>query len=56
MKYKVTFEFLNSEGKWIKDNLSDNGKGFTLSDAKQVANQIRINSITDVRNLKVEEV
>lgn len=56
MKYKVTFEFLNSEDRWVKDSLSDNGKGFALSDARQVANQIRINSITDVRNLKVEEV
>lgn len=56
MKYKVTFEFLNSEGNWVKDSLSDNGKGYSISDAKQVANQIRINSIMDVRNLKVEEV
>lgn len=56
MKYKVTFEFLNGEGKWVKDSLSNNGKGFSLSDAKQVANQIRINSITDVQNIKVEEV
>lgn len=56
MKYKVTFEFLNSEGNWVKDSLSDNGKGYSLSDAKQVADQIRINSIMDVRNPKVEEV
>lgn len=53
MKYKVTFEFLNSEGNWVKDSLSDNGKGYSLSDAKQVADQIRISSFMDVRNIKV---
>lgn len=55
MKYKVTFEFLNGEGKWVKDSLSNNGKGFTHSDAKLIANQIRNHDI-NTRNLKVEEV
>lgn len=55
MRYMVTFEFLNGEGEWIRDNLSNNGEGMALPEARAVATQIRHNSIV-ARNIEVKEV
>lgn len=43
--YKVQFQFRNEMGKWVDDELTNNGKGFTYKEARETAIQIRDNSI-----------
>lgn len=55
-KYSVIFEQM-SFGKWEKDNLTFNGKGFNWDDAIYVANQLKANSADiPIRNIKIIEM
>ncbi len=54
-KYKVIFEQMYN-GKWEKNNLSFNGKGFNWDDALYVVNQLKANSPDiPVRNIEIIE-
>lgn len=55
-KYKVTFEFLNSQGKWITDDFTNNGIGFTQSEAENILNQLKYDEVCIKRNLQIEEM
>lgn len=52
--YKVTFEFLNGNGEWKPDFLDNNGKGFSLKDATNVAWGIQFDEVCEKRNIMVE--
>ena len=47
--YKVTFDFLNTAGAWIATYLDNNGDGFTLEDAEQIAYQLEHNGNSNVK-------
>lgn len=36
MKYAIEFEFLNENGEWRKDRLTNNGKGLPKGDAEEI--------------------
>ena len=50
--YKVTFDFLNAAGDWITTYLDNNGDGFTLEDAENIAYQLKQHKGN--RNVNVE--
>lgn len=49
--YKVVYEFTNENGETIRDELTNNGRGWSMSDAKSIANQIRNSSIEQYRHV-----
>lgn len=60
-KYRVEFEFKVvdyevSDGKWHKDFLDNNGKGFTFEDAEKLAGDLRYNEFVHHRNVDVVEI
>lgn len=52
--YKVTFEFLNEIGEWKRDCLDNNGDGYTLKAATEVAMGVKVSQICAARNVQVE--
>ena len=38
--YKVVFQFMNEHGEWVDDCFSNNGAGFTWSEAMDVFNDL----------------
>lgn len=55
-RYKVTWEFLNSRGEWVPDDLTNNGEGFTIDEAEAVAYQVGTNLEGYAMNICVVEV
>lgn len=55
MKYKVTFEFRNCLGKWINDELADNGEGFSYEDARRIRTDLILAQMP-TRNVEVIEL
>ena len=51
-KYIVKFEFRNEYGEWIDTDLSNNGNGWTIRDARDIAHQLREQ---DKQNVRIEE-
>ena len=61
MRYAVIFEFTIldpeiSDGKWHKDYLNNDEKGFTFEEAESVAGDLRISSVSYNRNVEVVEL
>lgn len=54
--YKVTFEFLNERGEWRRDYLDNNGNGYTLKAATEVAMGITSSQVCDTRNVQIKLV
>ena len=52
--YKVTFEFLNERGEWRRDYLDNNGNGYTLKAATEVAMGITSSQVCDTRNVQIK--
>lgn len=53
-RYKVVFEFLNSNGAWVCDDLSDNGKGFNIADAEYIKEDLKLTEIVPIQNVHLE--
>ncbi len=53
MKYIVRFEFKNEYGEWKKDYFSNNGQGWTIREAEEIADQLKREYI---RNITIEEL
>lgn len=53
MKYIVRFEFKNEYGEWKKDYFSNNGLGWTIREAEEIADQLKREYI---RNITIEEL
>ncbi len=53
-KYKVSFEFKNARGEWKRDCLSNNGNGFSLKDATDIAVQLSSDTVCEKRNILVD--
>ena len=49
--HKVVFDFVNDLGEWKTDSLTNDGFGFTMEDAKSIADQLRQNGH---RNVTIE--
>lgn len=54
-KYVVTFEFVNANGKWTPDRLTNNDEGFSFEDAQRVQYMVKY-SIVQTRNVEVVEM
>ena len=60
-RYKITFEYivndLDSDGKWYKDCLDNDGEGFTYDQASDEAFRLRSMSFPNQnRNIKIVEM
>ena len=60
-KYKVNFEFMMKDSAitdnvFHKDYLDNNGDGFTLEEAENVAFDLRINSLCYFRYINIERM
>ena len=53
MRYKVTFAFRAEDGE-VCDYLDNNGRGFNLEDAHDIARQLRQNGHWNVAVVKME--
>ena len=53
MRYKVVFQFMNERGEWKDDTLTNNGKGFTIGAAEDIARQLSEHSIP-TRRVSIE--
>lgn len=53
MRYIVTYEFLADQREWVQDTLTNNGEGFTIEDARSVAEQLCKNTVCRTRNVTV---
>ena len=58
MKYIVRFEFKNEYGEWKKDHFSNNGLGWTIRDAEDIASQLEFEGRQDgdIRNVTINEL
>lgn len=58
MKYIVRFEFKNDYGEWKKDYFSNNGQGWTIRDAEDIAVQLEYEGRKDgdIRNVTINEL
>lgn len=57
--YKVVFEFLNPQGRWVEDDLSNNGAGFSLEEADYIAmdfNLLHDETAIQTRNARIVEI
>lgn len=57
-KYKVTFLEKNPDGNWIEDYFSNNGKGFSYEDAKEIADDISKHGCDGIpiKDVKIEKI
>lgn len=54
--YKISFEFLNPEGEWIADEITNNAEGFSFSEACDKAIQLVEDGPETKRNIRVEKL
>ena len=58
MKYIVRFEFRNENGEWKDDYFSNNGLGWTIREAEEIASQMETKELDGlpVRNVRINEM
>lgn len=59
-RYRIEFESMwrgsDSDGKYHRDFIDDNGKGFKYEDAKRLAIELQLSECTYNRNINIVEI
>lgn len=60
MKYRVWFSFcnlgFNTDFRWHRDFLDNNGKGFTAEEARNIVKDLKESRIAKIKDIMFEEI